>query len=215
MESGDTSACIRQLTVPAVSNSHYCASGSCPFQSLSFHSDAFPRPQYIAINKKGLDVLCFLFRGTRFVVLFTDAPRRSVGTSTTALPGICGPSEMMENGQHILRSLLDDCWRLYGRFEHKGLLVRPSIPILFFGDGTRYFSSPLKVITIGLNPSKIEFRIGDRFAQFPRAAPRGFMPRRLDQSLHIEAMNAYFRTKPYRQWFNSYEILLKGEGSFE
>jgi hypothetical protein len=109
-----------------------------------------------------------------------------------------------------MASLLHCCSELYGRFEHESFLVRPSIPILFFGDSTKYFSSPLKIITVGLNPSKAEFPESDRFARFPQAAPSGFGHRRLNMRHHIEAMNAYFQTHPYKQWFSSYEALLSG-----
>ncbi len=110
----------------------------------------------------------------------------------------------------VLRHLLDDCWRLYGCIEQKDFLVRLSIPILFFGDSTRYFQSPLRVITVGLNPSGIEFPREDRFARFPQAAIEGQASARPDYRRHIEAMNSYFRTKPYARWFNSYETLLNG-----
>lgn len=47
------------------------------------------------------------------------------------------------------------------------------MPILFFGDGNEYFSSELKVITLGLNPSRAEFPEEDRFQRFGAAREEG------------------------------------------
>jgi hypothetical protein len=54
-----------------------------------------------------------------------------------------------------LEGLANEAWAAYRRAEETGVaaLVRPSIPILFFGDYERYFSSPMRVITVGLNPA--------------------------------------------------------------
>jgi len=60
-------------------------------------------------------------------------------------------------------------------------IVRPSMPILFFGDSRRYECSTLKVITVGLNPSKLEFPNNDPFRRFPAA--RELPPMLLNGSL--------------------------------
>ena len=58
-----------------------------------------------------------------------------------------------------MRDLAAASWELYREAVELGIgaLVRPSIPVLFFGDDERYVSSALKVITVGLNPSRLEF----------------------------------------------------------
>ena len=43
--------------------------------------------------------------------------------------------------------------------------VHPSIPILFFGDLKAYCESDLRVVTVGLNPSRWEF------PKFPDTSP--------------------------------------------
>jgi hypothetical protein len=53
--------------------------------------------------------------------------------------------------------LIEDAWRIYRRFEDNGVVVKPSLPILFFGNSDEYFASPIKIITVGLNPSRVEF----------------------------------------------------------
>jgi hypothetical protein len=90
--------------------------------------------------------------------------------------------------------------------------VTPSIPILFFGDTDRYLSSKLKVITVGLNPSRSEFPTEDRFLRFGGA--RGVYPRILDGAgydVYLKALNGYFRNHPYG-WFGCFEDLLVGLG---
>ena len=110
--------------------------------------------------------------------------------------------------------LIQESWQVYTRFVDQPFLVKPSIPILFFGDSERYFSSKLKVITLGLNPSRIEFPDGDRFLRFSSA--RKVYPRILEGASHddyLQALNGYFHAPPnhpYEPWFNSFEHLLNG-----
>ena len=115
-----------------------------------------------------------------------------------------------------MRHLLQQAWALHGRAESAELphLVRPSAPILFFGDSRRYERSPLKAVTVGLNPSRAEFPPDDPFRRFPAA--REIAPPLLDGSLdaYRGALDEYFRIDPYRAWFKpSFELLLRGLGS--
>jgi hypothetical protein len=113
-----------------------------------------------------------------------------------------------------MNSLIRDAWQMYRDNQHERFLVKPSIPILFFGDSERYFSSELKVITLGLNPSKVEFPDEDRFRRFNAA--RSVYPQILEGSAYedyLRALNGYFRkppNDPYIAWFNSFEPLLNG-----
>jgi len=110
-------------------------------------------------------------------------------------------------------SLIDEAWRLYVETSDP-CVVRPSIPILYFGDRERYVASPLKVITVALNPSRHEFPVHDRFQRFRPAA--GIDPGRLDASgrdAYLAALNAYFRHEPYVSWFGWFEHVLRGAGA--
>lgn len=113
-----------------------------------------------------------------------------------------------------LNGLIRESWRVYKQFEDRPFLVKPSIPILFFGDSNRYFGSALKVITLGLNPSRTEFPEEDRFWRFGSA--RGIYPRILEGGCYVEyqqALNGYFckpPNHPYEPWFSSFEHLLRG-----
>ena len=81
------------------------------------------------------------------------------------------------------------------------------IPIYWFGDRKMYANSKVKVVTVGLNPSDKEFREkpGDPFSthlRFPLYEQHN--PKNLNS-----ALNAYFKTNPYR-WFNAFENVLNG-----
>lgn len=110
-----------------------------------------------------------------------------------------------------MRELSSASWLVYREAVELGIgaLVRPSIPILFFGDDERYVSSPLKVVTVGLNPSRLEFPNGDPFLRFPAA--RQIDPREPAPDAHLAALRAYFRVRPYNAWFRpAFEPILNG-----
>ncbi|MFN6037231.1 MAG: hypothetical protein ACK452_02090, partial [Bacteroidota bacterium] len=84
--------------------------------------------------------------------------------------------------------------------------VKPSLPILYFGDLIRYKDSPLKIVTVGKNPSLNEFRIKENenfsFIRFPKWD---------EKSKNLEeVLNTYFETKPLKKWFSSFEPILNG-----
>lgn len=113
-----------------------------------------------------------------------------------------------------MNNLIRESWEIYYACQKQSFLVKPSIPILFFGDSDKYFSSRLRIITLGLNPSRIEFPYGNRFLRFGKA--RNIYPRILEGDFYDEylrALNEYFQSPPnhpYAPWFNSFEPLLKG-----
>ena len=84
--------------------------------------------------------------------------------------------------------------------------VSPSIPILFFGDLHAYFSSRVRVLTVGLNPSLHEFPADSPFRRFPLAEGISLS----EPDPYIDTLSAYFRTDPYRSWFSAFEPLLNG-----
>ena len=109
----------------------------------------------------------------------------------------------------MLREEVSVAWRLFERAAALEARVTPAVPILFFGDVEAYVVSPLRVVTVGLNPSLSEFPRDDPFRRFPLAATthRGGPERYLD------ALSAYFRADPYRRWFGHFEALLNGMGA--
>lgn len=107
--------------------------------------------------------------------------------------------------------LIEHAWRLYNESADDPNVVRPSIPILFFGDSKRYSCSPIKVVTVALNPSRHEFPVADRFARFPVAANsiRGTRGAPSHEE-YVGVLNDYFRQQPYRSWFGWFEEVLQG-----
>ena len=100
----------------------------------------------------------------------------------------------------------------WSAFDHASRLqsrVTPAAPILFFGDLDAYRTSPLRVLTVGLNPSRLEFPDSEPFQRFPLAGNSGDR----QPGRYLSAMSAYFRTDPYRSWFGAFERLLSGAGS--
>jgi len=106
-------------------------------------------------------------------------------------------------GQDIFH-LVESAWRQRERFHDREFLVTPSAPVLYFGDRQAYLASRIKIITVGLNPSHIEFPQGDPFLRFP-GADSG------EPNAYLSALDAYFRSSPYTKWFNpAFEPLLNG-----
>lgn len=119
----------------------------------------------------------------------------------------------MSGQSECLCQLLSQSWSAYDRLKTHEYVVHPAIPILFFGDSKRYFLSPLRVITVGLNPSDAEFPKEDRFSRFPNTSTMAADPAQRESPRHLAALDAYFCTNPYRPWFASFEHILNGMDS--
>lgn len=100
-------------------------------------------------------------------------------------------------------------WRAFDLAAASAARVVPSAPILFFGDANAYDGSPLRAVTVGLNPSSREFPAADPFCRFLLAADIAAE----DRDRYLDAMSAYFRTSPYWQWFRHLDPLLDGMGA--
>ena len=108
--------------------------------------------------------------------------------------------------------LVAAAWHEYQRFANDPC-VRPvaaSMPILYFGDSRLYLDSTCRVVTVGLNPSLAEF---PEHAPTSRFASVTALPTTLASGLtttdYRYALDAYFRTDPYR-WFNCFRSVLRG-----
>lgn len=100
-------------------------------------------------------------------------------------------------------------WRAFERAGRLTSRVTPAVPILFFGDLDGYWVSPLRIVTVGLNPSRKEFPCDSPYARFLLA--KGVTAEETDR--YLDALSSYFRTDPYREWFGSFEPLLNGARS--
>jgi hypothetical protein len=104
--------------------------------------------------------------------------------------------------------------RAWALFDHavensNGVVVRPSILILYFGDSEAYRRSPLKIVTVGLNPSPREFPSSDPWERFTGGNTLSAQT----PMEYLRTLDSYFVTKPYDNWFASFEWLLRGMGA--
>jgi hypothetical protein len=56
-----------------------------------------------------------------------------------------------------IQDLAAEAHAQFERFKDHNKVLKPSIPILYFGDLDAYHSSDLRVLTVGSNPSDTEF----------------------------------------------------------
>lgn len=83
-------------------------------------------------------------------------------------------------------------------------VLRKSVPVLYFGNLQRYLSSPLRVITVALNPSPNEFPEKQWDMRFPGASEAA-------QKGHFAVLNQYFEHEPlWEGWFKNLDWLLEG-----
>lgn len=113
-----------------------------------------------------------------------------------------------------MQELIAKVWQEYEQHKGQPFVVNPSMPILFFGDSQRYQASDVRVITVALNPSLMEFPSPAPFERFPAAQdlyPKIMTGQGYDA--YMEALDSYFYIQPYRAWFSSFEPILNGLGS--
>lgn len=98
-------------------------------------------------------------------------------------------------------------------------MVRPSIPVLYFGNFPKYLESKRKIVTVGLNPSDKEFRdegetydIGLRFPHAKKLEGRSIVDKSFCED-YLLCLDQYFEIRPYWRWFSSYFPLLNAIGS--
>ena len=109
-----------------------------------------------------------------------------------------------ERTRPLARSVAQ-AWDAFDRAGRLPSCVKPSVPILFFGDLNAYVASPLRVVTVASNPSPREFEAEAPFQRFQLTGDS----RDREPDRYLDSMSAYFRTHPY-QWFRHFERLLKG-----
>jgi hypothetical protein len=83
--------------------------------------------------------------------------------------------------------------------------VARSIPVLYFGNLPGYLLSPLRVITVALNPSDEEFPNGSK-TRFPGVIQDSVQT-------HFSALNRYFEHNPLWEWFRNFDPFLDKLGT--
>ncbi len=111
-----------------------------------------------------------------------------------------------------LMELAEEAWGAFDAAASFTSVTRHSMPILFFGDVYRYLASPLRIVTVGLNPSDQEFLGGEPFRRFQGLTegtarqPRGY----------LNALARYFSGDPHWDWFRHFRPLLAAlDASYE
>lgn len=94
-----------------------------------------------------------------------DAASSETPSSAPASPG---------TDEGVLSALVARAWRLWQQSADapKTATVRPSMPILYFGDRNAYAASPFRILTVGLNPSLAEFPTDTPWRRFPHGEPQ-------------------------------------------
>ena len=77
--------------------------------------------------------------------------------------------------------------RAFERVAGWSWCVRPAAPMHFFGDVDAYRASPLRMLTVGPNPSRMEFPVDRPFSRFPLAEgiSEGKRSRNLDRDVRL------------------------------
>lgn len=109
--------------------------------------------------------------------------------------------------------IVSDCFRDYYGSGNPACVLRGVVPILWFGDMDAYRESEKKIVTVAVNPSYKEFQddkgkssIGYRFP----GAPANYDPHNPQHfEAYKNAMDSYFKNKPYTKWFWHNEKVLR------
>jgi hypothetical protein len=104
----------------------------------------------------------------------------------------------------ISNDLIQTTFTYFEKHYKESFVVKPSLPILYFGNLDLYKNSKLKIVTVGKNPSDNEFKIHKEdkfsFCRFPVWNP--------EINNLKETLNDYFERKPLFQWFSCFEPIL-------
>lgn len=104
-----------------------------------------------------------------------------------------------------LNRLASEAWQAQFEALKLDCAVTPSVPILYFGSLPEYLASSVRVVTVGLNPSKREFPQESPMSRFSRATKlaeleQGQHPSSFEE--YFAALDSYFCVSPYSNWFN-------------
>ena len=116
-----------------------------------------------------------------------------------------------------LSAIMDAYWEDFVKHRDDDFIVKPSIPIIWFGDMENYMKSKMKVVTVAINPSSIEFKCEKKekslfeednsFFRFPGAEDIWCLDRldNYNKDTLYNSLNNYFENKPYKPWFLGFE----------
>jgi hypothetical protein len=99
-----------------------------------------------------------------------------------------------------LLNLITNEFNYFKELNFRHNIVPNSIPVVWFGNVEEYLKSELKIITVSLNPSDIEFKISK--SSHPTTNLRFPDYNGSTASLYT-AYNNYFLKNPYNSWFKA------------
>ena len=126
----------------------------------------------------------------------------------------------MANTQ-ILQALVNSAWRANTTIQNNPsnplhpTIIKGSIPILWFGDLDAYEHSELRVVTVGINPSRMEFgkKVNSTYVVNPTLRFPSLGSAVPSFSNYSAAMAQYFSNNPLKAWFWPNEAALNAYGS--
>lgn len=119
-----------------------------------------------------------------------------------------------------MRNLVKDVWKEFNELKNEPMLkdknvIVDTMPILYFGNLDAYKKSKLKIVTVSLNPSDMEFKKkkSDKdydFFRFPQAKELYGKAELKDSEVdvYISCLNEYFKTNYYKDWFDDNRLVL-------
>lgn len=115
----------------------------------------------------------------------------------------------------LLNEIIADVWDKSKDKAIKRLVVKESIPILWFGNLDSYRKSARKVITVALNPSCVEFPDKNKWERFPNCSLicDKVELKGVDLKIYKQCLNNYFKNNPYKKWFNAFDKILEAVGA--
>lgn len=117
----------------------------------------------------------------------------------------------------VLMDIIDKYWADYMNHKNDDFVVKPSIPIVWFGDLSQYLKSKLRIVTVAINPSNVEFEAktkreisiygSNAFLRFKNGAElfdKDILSED-DKFKFVQTLNDYFNDEPYSNWFMCFE----------
>ena len=98
-------------------------------------------------------------------------------------------------------------WVYFESTSRHAFVVRPSMPILYFGNSRAYSDSAIRIVTVGLNPSHEEFPGSSPWLRFPGG--ENCNSRNTGEG-YLKLLDDYYGPQAYMRWFGSYERVLSG-----
>ena len=110
-----------------------------------------------------------------------------------------------------LYGLIDEYWKDFCACRNLDIILKQSVPIIWFGNLNEYEKSEKKIITVALNPSDREFEYEGKFSfhRFPmlEGLNKHDSLSKADRDMLIKGYNQYFKND-YLSWFNTYEKIM-------